>query len=50
LTRASLPRIGREFGSKHHTTVLHSISKIEDLRRHDRDLDKQIQLFLETLK
>jgi chromosomal replication initiator protein len=50
LTRASLPRIGREFGNKHHTTVLHSISKIEELRRQDRDLDKQIQTFLEGFK
>jgi chromosomal replication initiator protein len=28
LTRASLPEIGREFGGKHHTTVLHSVNKI----------------------
>jgi chromosomal replication initiator protein len=31
LTKASLPEIGREFGGKHHTTVLHSINKISDL-------------------
>ena len=31
LTKASLPEIGREFGGKHHTTVLHSINKINDL-------------------
>jgi chromosomal replication initiator protein len=31
LTKASLPEIGREFGGKHHTTVLHSINKITDL-------------------
>jgi len=31
LTKASLPEIGREFGGKHHTTVLHSINKISNL-------------------
>ncbi len=31
LTKASLPEIGREFGGKHHTTVIHSINKINDL-------------------
>lgn len=31
LTKASLPEIGREFGGKHHTTVLHSINKISAL-------------------
>ncbi|MDX2044801.1 MAG: chromosomal replication initiator protein DnaA [Acidobacteriota bacterium] len=31
LTRSSLPEIGREFGDKHHTTVLHSVKKIQTL-------------------
>ncbi len=31
LTKASLPEIGREFGGKHHTTVIHSINKINEL-------------------
>ncbi len=31
LTRASLPEIGREFGDKHHTTVIHSVKKIQAL-------------------
>jgi len=33
-----LPQIGREFGNKHHTTVLHSINKIELQRQEDTDL------------
>jgi len=40
LTTASLPQIGREFGGKHHTTVLHSINKISELRQSDRDLNR----------
>lgn len=35
LTKASLPEIGREFGGKHHTTVLHSINKIGNLYQSD---------------
>ena len=34
LTNASLPEIGRAFGGKHHTTVIHSINKIEQAASH----------------
>jgi len=50
LTGASLPQIGREFGNKHHTTVLHSISKIKKLCEVDRELSKQIQTFIDSFK
>jgi chromosomal replication initiator protein len=50
LTGASLPQIGREFGGKHHTTVLHSVHKIEGLRLEDRELSKQIQTFMDSFK
>jgi chromosomal replication initiator protein len=50
LTGASLPQIGREFGDKHHTTVLHSINKIKELRQQDREFDKQITFFLNSFK
>jgi chromosomal replication initiator protein len=49
LTSASLPEIGRQFGGKHHTTVLHSINKIEELRRTDKDLNRTISRLLDTL-
>jgi chromosomal replication initiator protein len=49
LTRASLPHIGREFGGKHHTTVLHSISKIAQMRRVDRDLNRLINKLSDSL-
>src|SRR5204862_673215 len=42
LTGASLPHIGREFGDKHHTTVLHSINKIQQLIQQDREVAKQV--------
>ncbi len=48
LTSASLPEIGRQFGGKHHTTVLHSINKIETLRSTDKDLDKTIHKLLDS--
>jgi chromosomal replication initiator protein len=50
LTTASLPQIGREFGGKHHTTVLHSVRKIEKERGANRDLDKLINRLTDGLK
>ena len=35
LTQASLPEIGRSFGGKHHSTVIHSINKIEAMRKQE---------------
>src|SRR6202140_1425967 len=40
MTEASLPEIGRQFGGKHHTTVLHSVEKIEEVRKNDKDLNR----------
>src|ERR1700752_3599022 len=50
LTTASLPEIGRQFGGKHHTTVLHSINKIEDMRRSDKDLNRTITRLMDALQ
>jgi chromosomal replication initiator protein len=49
LTRASLPEIGRWFGGKHHTTVLHSIQKIERLRQADNELNRLIHSLVDTI-
>jgi chromosomal replication initiator protein len=49
LTTASLPQIGREFGGKHHTTVLHSINKISQLRQSDRDLNRLLNKLRDSL-
>jgi chromosomal replication initiator protein len=48
LTTASLPEIGRHFGGKHHTTVLHSIHKIDTLRRNDKDLNRTINRLMDS--
>lgn len=49
MTRASLPEIGRAFGGKHHTTVLHSIQKIDQLRHKDPDLNKTIHSLMDSI-
>jgi chromosomal replication initiator protein len=50
ITPASLPEIGRAFGGKHHTTVLHSIQKIEKLRHKDAELNKIIHSLIDSLQ
>jgi chromosomal replication initiator protein len=49
-TTASLPEIGRQFGGKHHTTVLHSINKIEEMRRSDKELNRTITRLMDALQ
>jgi chromosomal replication initiator protein len=49
LTQASLPEIGRAYGGKHHTTVLHSIKKIDGLRQRDAALNRLIQSIIDSL-
>ncbi len=50
LTNASLPEIGRSFGGKHHSTVIHSIKKIEELRKKDHDFNNLMSSFLQAFK
>ena len=50
LTHASLPEIGRSFGGKHHSTVIHSIRKVEDLRKKDGNFNILIGNFLEGFR
>src|SRR5712664_3722210 len=49
LTQSSLPEIGRMFGGKHHTTVLHSVQKIEKLRQKDPDLNRLIHSVIDSI-
>jgi len=50
LTHASLPEIGRSFGGKHHSTVIHSIRKIETLRKKDRDFNNVVNMLIERMR
>jgi chromosomal replication initiator protein len=50
LTHASLPEIGKGFGGKHHSTVIHSVRKIEGLRRKDPEFDRLINSFVEAFR
>ena len=49
LTGASLPEIGRAFGNKHHTTVLHSVEKIGEQKKLDKDLNRLINKLTDSL-
>jgi chromosomal replication initiator protein len=50
MTDASLPEIGRRFGGKHHSTVMHSIAKIEGRRHIDVGMDLAISTLVEDIK
>lgn len=50
LTNASLPEIGKNFGGKHHSTVIHSIRKVEELRKTDPVFNNQIHSLLQSLQ
>lgn len=49
LTACSYPEIGREFGGKHHTTVMHSFEKIDRLTREDRNFHKVVSELIDSL-
>lgn len=49
LTRNSFPEIGREFGGKHHTTVMHSVDKIETLVQKDRNFHSEIDELIDSI-
>jgi chromosomal replication initiator protein len=50
LTHASLPEIGRSFGGKHHSTVIHSIKKVDDMRKKNSEFNTLIGNFVESFK
>ena len=50
LTSSSLPEIGKRFGGKHHTTVIYSLRKVENLRKTDSVFNSLIASFIESFK
>lgn len=50
LTTRSLPEIGRKFGGRDHTTVIHAVRKIEQLRNEDAALDEDVDLLRRMLE
>jgi chromosomal replication initiator protein len=49
LIGASLPEIGRAFGGKHHTTVLHSVGKIQERKKTDKELNRLLHRLRDLL-
>lgn len=50
LTTKSLPDIGRAFGGRDHTTVLHAVRKVEELTREDRSFESDLDLLRRALQ
>ena len=50
LTSRSLPEIGRRFGNRDHTTVIHAVRKVEELRDKDNSFDEDVQLLIRMLE
>ena len=45
LTPMSFPEIGKQFNNKHHSTVMHSVNKVEKESKNDPDLKRTLDLF-----
>jgi len=50
LTTTSLPEIGRKFGGKHHTTVIHSIRKIYKMRNENPEFNREINSLISSIR
>ncbi|TPG55378.1 chromosomal replication initiator protein DnaA [Sphingomonas glacialis] len=50
LTTRSLPEIGRKFGGRDHSTVIHAVRRIEELRDTDREIDTAVRVLLRELE
>jgi chromosomal replication initiator protein len=50
LTSKSLPEIGRRFGGRDHTTVIHAVKKIEELRQIDNQIAEEVEILRRMLE
>lgn len=50
LTTRSLPEIGRKFGGRDHTSVMHAVRKVEELRAADSNFDMDVEFFIRMLR
>jgi len=50
LTTRSLPEIGRKFGGRDHTTVIHAIKKIQELVKNDSSMSEDIEILTRSLQ
>ena len=50
LTARSLPEIGRKFGGRDHTTVMHAVRKVDELREHDSNFAEDVDLLRRMLE
>ncbi|MGN6269397.1 MAG: chromosomal replication initiator protein DnaA [Sphingomonas sp.] len=50
LTTRSLPEIGRKFGGRDHSTVIHAVRRVEELRDSDREVDGAVRLLMRQLE
>jgi chromosomal replication initiator protein len=50
LTTRSLPEIGRKFGGRDHSTVIHAVRRVEELRDSDREIDGAVRLLMRQLE
>ncbi len=50
LTQKSFPEIGEAFGGRDHTTVMHAVKRIAEIRQHDQDMNRQLHVLEQTLR
>ncbi len=50
LTQKSFPEIGEAFGGRDHTTVMHAVKRIAELRQHDQEWNRQLHVLDQTLR